>query len=231
MIDLHYWPTPNGHKITLFLEEAGLDYRIVPVDIGKGAQFDAGFLRIAPNNKMPAIVDHAPADGGEAISVFESGAILLYLAEKTGRFLPSDPRGRVQTLEWLFWQMAGLGPMTGQYGHFHVYAPEAVPYAKDRYAREALRLLEVLDRRLQQVEFLSGGQYGIADMAAYPWIDAYDSAPIDRSGLSALARWHEAIRARPATARAWARAKEANRREGPMSEEEKRILFGLPPKE
>lgn len=229
MIDLHYWPTPNGHKVTLFCEEAALEYRIVPVDIGKGAQFDPAFLRIAPNNRMPAIVDHAPADGGAPVSVFESGAILLYLAEKTGRFLPADLRGRTATLEWLFWQMAGLGPMTGQYGHFHVYAPQDVPYAKERYAREVQRLLGVLDRRLQEVDFLSGGEYGIADMAAYPWIDVYAKAPVDRSGFAALARWHDAIRARPATRRAYARAKEVDRDDGPMGEDEKRILFGPPP--
>ncbi len=230
MIDLYYWPTPNGHKITLFLEEARLDYRIVPVDIGKGAQFEADFLRIAPNNKMPAIVDHAPADGGAPLSVFESGAILVYLAEKTGRFLPGDLRGRTATLEWLFWQMAGLGPMTGQYGHFHVYAPEAVPYARERYAREAERLLGVLDRRLQEVEYLSGGRYGIADMACYPWIDVYDRAPIDRGGLAALARWHDAIRARPATERAYARTREVNPDAGkPMTDEQKRVLFGARP--
>src|SRR5688572_16935775 len=137
MIDLHYWPTPNGHKITLFLEEAGLPYRLLPVNIGSGEQFRPEFLAIAPNNRMPAIVDHAPADGGAPLSVFESGAILMYLAEKTGRFLPADLRGRTATLEWLFWQMGGLGPMTGQYGHFHVYAPESIDYAKQRYASEA----------------------------------------------------------------------------------------------
>ncbi|MDO5504939.1 MAG: glutathione S-transferase N-terminal domain-containing protein [Pseudoxanthomonas suwonensis] len=227
MIDLYYWPTPNGHKITLFLEEAGLEYRIVPVDIGKGAQFEAEFLAIAPNNKMPAIVDHAPADGGAPLSVFESGAILLYLAEKTGRFLPADLRGRTATLEWLFWQMAGLGPMTGQYGHFHVYAPQAVAYARERYANEVQRLLGVLDRRLQQVEFLSGGCYGIADMAIHPWIDVYDKAPIDRSGFAALARWHAAIAARPATQRAYQRAEGVNPDAGkPLDEHARRNLFG-----
>ena len=227
MIDLYYWPTPNGHKITLFLEEAGLDYRIKPVNIGTGAQFEAAYLRISPNNKMPAIVDRAPADGGEALSVFESGAILEYLADKTGRFIPKDVRGRTTTLEWLFWQMGGLGPMTGQYGHFHVYAPESIAYAKDRYAREVDRLLGVLDRRLQEVEYLSGGEYGIADMATYPWIDVYAAAPIDRSAYTAIARWHEAIRARPATERAYARGKTVNPQAGqPLSDEEKRVLFG-----
>jgi glutathione S-transferase len=148
MFDLHYWPTPNGHKITLMLEECGLDYRIVPVDIGSGAQFEPDFLKIAPNNRMPAIVDHAPADGGAPLSLFESGAILQYLAEKTGRFLPADLRGRYEVLQWLFWQMAGLGPMLGQNHHFNVYAPEKIPYAIERYVRETARLYGVLDRAL-----------------------------------------------------------------------------------
>ena len=230
MIDLHYWPTPNGHKIPLFLEEAGLPYTLHPVDIGKGAQFDADFLALSPNNKMPAIVDHQPADGGAPVSVFESGAILLYLAEKTGRFLPTDLRGRTTTLEWLFWQMAGLGPMTGQYGHFHVYAPETIDYAKTRYANEVQRLLGVLDRRLQQVEFLSGGTYGIADMACYPWIDVYDRPPVDRRAFAAIARWHDAIRARPATQRAYALAKQVSPDAGkPLSDEENQVLFGNRP--
>ncbi len=238
MIDFHYWPTPNGHKIALFLEESGLEYSVHPVDIGKGDQFRSEFLSISPNNKMPAIVDHAPADGGEAISVFESGAILLYLAHKTGRFLgvPAGAdeaaalRAHIRSHEWLFWQMAGLGPMTGQYGHFHVYAPEAVPYARERYAREVQRLLGVLDRRLQQADYLAGSEYGIADMAAYPWIDVYDRAPIDRDGFPAIARWHDAIRARPATQRAYALAARVNPDAGkPLSEQEKSVLFGAPP--
>ena len=149
MIELFYWPTPNGHKITLFLEEAGLDYTISRVDIGKGDQFKPDFLKIAPNNRMPAIIDHKPADGGAPISIFESGAILWYLAEKTGKFLPTDTRGKVAVSEWLFWQMAGLGPMTGQYGHFATYAPEKIPYAIDRYTRERQRLLGVLDKQLK----------------------------------------------------------------------------------
>src|SRR5690554_2088145 len=195
MIDLHYWPTPNGHKVTLFLEEAGLEYRIHPVDIGKGAQFEPDFLAISPNNKMPAIVDDAPADGGAPLSVFESGAILLYLAEKTGSFLPADVRGRIAALEWLFWQMAGLGPMTGQYGHFKVYAPEPVPYAIQRYTKEAGRLLSVLDGRLADRAFLAGDEYSIADMAAYPWINVYDTAPIDLLPFPELRRWQSVIAA------------------------------------
>lgn len=227
MIDLYYWSTPNGHKVTLFLEEAGLDYSLKPVDIGKGDQFTPEFLAFSPNNKMPAIIDSAPADGGAPISVFESGAILLYLADKTGKFIPRDPRGRVQALEWLFWQMGGLGPMTGQYGHFHVYAPADIAYAKDRYRNEALRLLSVLDRRLQDREFIAGDEYGIADMASYPWINPYAKAPLDLEPFANVRRWHAAIAARPATQRAYALAKQVNPDAGkPMSEEEKKILFG-----
>ncbi len=227
MIDLHYWPTPNGHKVTLFLEEAGLEYRIHPVDIGKGAQFEPAFLAISPNNKMPAIVDHAPADGGAPQSVFESGAILLYLAEKTGRFLPAEQRGRIEALEWLFWQMAGLGPMTGQYGHFNVYAPEKIPYAIERYTKEVQRLLGVLDKRLAGREFITGDDYTIADMAAYPWINVYDRAPLDMAPFPEVQRWQAAIAARPATQRAYALSKQVNPDAGkPMSDDEKAVLFG-----
>ena len=227
MIDLHYWPTPNGPKVTLMLEEAGLQYRVHGVDIGKGAQFEPAFLAISPNNKMPAIVDHAPADLGAPVSVFESGAILLYLAEKTGRFLPRDLRGRTATLEWLFWQMAGLGPMTGQYGHFNVYAPEKVPYAIERYTRETLRLLGVLERRLAGRAFIVGDEYTIADMAAYPWIDVYGSAPLDMEPFPEIRRWQATIAARPATQRAYALSKQVNPDAGkPMSDEEKAGLFG-----
>ena len=227
MIDLYYWPTPNGHKITLFLEESGLPYRIHPVDIGKGAQFEPGFLAISPNNKMPAIVDHAPADGGAPQSVFESGAILLYLAEKTGRFLPTDARGRIEALEWLFWQMAGLGPMTGQYGHFNVYAPEPIPYAIERYTKEVQRLLGVLDRRLAGRAFITGDDYTIADMAAFPWINAYERAPLDMAPFPEVRRWQAAIAARPATQRALALSTQVNPDAGkPMSDEQKAVLFG-----
>jgi GST-like protein len=227
MIEFHYWPTPNGHKVTLLLEEAAIEYAVKPVDIGKGAQFEPAYLAISPNNKMPAIVDTKPADGGAPISVFESGAILLYLAEKIGRFLPADPRARIQTLEWLFWQMGGLGPMTGQYGHFHVYAPEQIPYAKERYAKEAERLLGVLDTRLRGRAFIVDDEYTIADMAAYPWINAYDQAPIDMTPFPEVQRWHAAIAERPATRRAYALAKEVNPDAGkPMSEEERKLLFG-----
>ena len=227
MIDLHYWPTPNGHKITLFLEEAGLDYRVHPVNIGKGDQFKPEYLAFSPNNKMPAIVDHAPVDGGEPQTVFESGAILLYLAEKSGQFLSTEPRVRIETLEWLFWQMAGLGPMTGQYGHFNVYAPEKIPYAIERYTNEANRLLQVLDTHLKGRDFIAGDAYSIADMATYPWIGVYDKAPIDMTPYPEVQRWHAAIKARPATARAYAKSKEVNPDAGKaMSDEEKKLLFG-----
>ncbi len=226
MIDLHYWPTPNGHKITLFLEESGLSYRIVPVDIGRGEQFRPEFLAIAPNNRMPAIVDHAPQDGGEPVPVFESGAILLYLAEKTGTFLPQDLRGRVAALEWLFWQVGGLGPMAGQNHHFRNYAAEKLPYAIDRYVKETNRLYGVLDRRLADRPFLAGAAYSIADMAAYPWTKGWEGQGQNIDDFPNVKRWQEAIAARPATARAYARAEGVRRREQPMDEEAKRILFG-----
>jgi GST-like protein len=226
MIDLHYWTTPNGHKITLFLEEAGLAYNIKPVNIGKGDQFDPEFLKIAPNNRIPAIVDHAPADGGKPISVFESGAILLYLAGKTGKFIPKTLRGQVQCLEWVMWQMAGLGPMAGQNHHFANYAPEKIPYAIDRYVNETGRLYAVLDKRLAGRDFILGRRYTIADMAAYPWIIPQRQGQ-DLADFPNLARWHAAIRARPATKRAYDRAKEINptpRTE--ISSEERKLLFG-----
>ena len=225
MIDLYYWPTPNGHKVTLFLEEAGLPYTIRRVDIGKGEQFAPEFLAISPNNKMPAIVDHDPPGGGAPLSVFESGAILLYLARKTGKFIATDPRGMVTCLEWLFWQMGGLGPMTGQYGHFTVYAPEKIPYAIERYTREARRLLGVLDKRLHGREYICGNEYSIADMACYPWIDPYEKAPLDLTAYAEVRRWRETIRARPATARAYAQG-DFRERQTQMSEAERAILFG-----
>lgn len=220
MIELYYWPTPNGHKITLFLEEAGLPYRIVPVDIGAGDQFKPEFLAFSPNNRMPAIIDRAPADGGEPIGVFESGAILVYLAEKTGRFLPPDLRGRKAVLEWLFWQMGGLGPMSGQAGHFLNYAQEAIPYAQARYGNEVKRLYGVLDRQLARHAFVAGESYSIADMAIYPWAAIWERLQQDIAAFPALDRWLEIVKARPATARAYAlaerytsRADEETRRE------------------
>lgn len=225
MIDFHFWPTPNGYKVALFLEESGLAHKVKPVDIGKGEQFAPDYLKISPNNKMPAIVDRAPIDGGEPLSVFESGAILLYMAGKTGKFIPRAPRARMQAIEWLFWQMAGLGPMLGQYGHFNVYAPEPIPYAIERYTREAHRLLGVLDKRLEDREFIVDGGYGIADMACYPWIDPYKKAPLDLAPHPNLRRWRETIAQRPATQRAYAMGKRYERA-APMSDQERKILFG-----
>jgi GSH-dependent disulfide-bond oxidoreductase len=224
MIDLHYWPTPNGHKITIFLEETGLTYAIHPVNIGKGDQFKPEFLKISPNNRMPAIVDRAPADGGRPISVFESGAILVYLAEKVGRFLPADPRGKAHVLEWLFWQMGGLGPMLGQNHHFANYAPEKIPYAIDRYVKETNRLYGVLDHQLANGEFVAGA-YSIADMACYPWIVLYERQSQKLEDFPHLERWFQAMRARPAVIRAYEKAKEVRSSEG-MSEAAKKILFG-----
>jgi len=226
MIDVYYWTTPNGHKVTMFLEEAGIEYSLKPVNIGKGDQFDPDFLKISPNNKIPAIVDHEPADGKKPISVFESGAILLYLAGKTGKFIPADLRGQVECLEWVMWQMGGLGPMLGQNHHFAMYAPEKIPYAIERYTKETNRLYAVLDKRLSGRPFILGKQYSIADMAAYPWINP------DRQGQNIddfpnLKRWKAAIRARPATERAYARAKEVNPNAGGIrTEQERKILFG-----
>jgi GST-like protein len=232
MIELHYWPTPNGHKVTLLLEELAelgqpLAYRIVPVDIGKGAQFEPAFLAISPNNKMPAMLDTAPADGGAPVSVFESGAILLYLAEKSGQFLPRELRGRFEVLQWLFWQVGGLGPMTGQHGHFGVYAPERNAYGIARYTRESERLLGVLDRQLRGRDFIAGDDYSIADMACHPWISPYDKAPLDLSPFPEVRRWHAAIAARPAVKRAYALAGVVNPKAGqPLDEEERKVLFG-----
>lgn len=225
MIELFYWPTPNGHKVTMFLEETGTPYEIRPIDIGKGAQFAPDFLKIAPNNRMPAIVDHAPTDGGAPISVFESGAILLYLADKTGSFVPADIRGRVETLQWLFWQMGGLGPMAGQNHHFVQYAPERIPYAMKRYVDETNRLYGVLDKRLADRAFVAGEAYTIADMASYPWIVPWEKQGQNLDDFPNLKRWFEAIKARPATIRAYEKG-EAVRPSRPMSEDEKKILFG-----
>jgi GSH-dependent disulfide-bond oxidoreductase len=227
MIDLYYWTTPNGHKITMFLEETGLDYQIVPVDIGKGDQFNPEFLAISPNNRMPAIVDHAPADGGAPVSVFESGAILLYLADKIGRFVPKDLRGRIEVLQWLFWQMGGLGPMAGQNHHFSQYAPEKIPYAIERYVNETNRLYGVLNKRLADRAFVAGEDYTIADMASYPWTVSHEKQGQNLDDFPHLKRWFEAIKARPATVRAYEKAREVNPQfDAPMSEDAKKILFG-----
>jgi GST-like protein len=224
MIDLYYWTTPNGHKITMFLEEAGLPYRLIPVHIGAGEQFRPEFLAISPNNRIPAIVDQAPTDGGAPISLFESGAILLYLADKVGRFIPSDIRGRADVLQWLFWQMAGLGPMAGQNHHFGQYAPEKIPYAISRYVNETNRLYGVLNKRLADRPFVAG-EYSIADMACYPWIVPHERQGQKLEDFPHLQRWFLEIKARPATARAYDRAKEINTAPT-VSEEAKKILFG-----
>lgn len=224
MIDLYYWPTPNGHKVTIFLEETGLDYRIVPVNIGAGDQFKPEFLRIAPNNRMPAIVDTQPTDDGEPVSVFESGAILLYLAEKTGRFLPADLRERQTVLEWLFWQMGGLGPMAGQNHHFSQYAPEKISYAIDRYVKETNRLYGVLDRRLNGREYLAG-DYSIADMACYPWIVPYQRQQQRLEDFAHLKSWFERMAARPAVIRAYQKG-EPLMGQPTINEESRKILFG-----
>ncbi|TDU26638.1 GST-like protein [Panacagrimonas perspica] len=201
MIDLHYWPTPNGWKISIMLEECGLPYRMIPVNIARGEQFEPAFLAISPNNRMPAIVDHAPVGGGEALSVFESGAILIYLADKAGRFLSKEARQRTQTLEWLMWQMGGLGPMLGQNGHFLLYAPEKVPYAMERYAREARRLYGVLDTRLGVTGAFIAGGYSIADMACFPWIRTHKAQGIALADFPNLQRWYETMKSRDAVRR------------------------------
>ena len=224
MIELYYWTTPNGHKITMFLEETGLPYQIVPVNIGKGAQFDPAFLAIAPNNRIPAIVDHTPAGGGAPLALFESGAILLYLAEKTGQLLPKDLHRRFDVIQWLVWQMANLGPMAGQNHHFAGYAPEKLPYAIDRYVKETNRLYGVLNKRLSGREYLAG-DYSIADIASYPWVVPHERQGQDLGHFPHLKRWFEAIRGRPATVRAYEKAKSINT-ESTMSEEAKKVLFG-----
>jgi GST-like protein len=224
MIDLYYWTTPNGHKITIFLEEAELPYRISPVNIDAGDQFKPEFLAIAPNNRIPAIVDHAPVGGGAPVSVFESGAILVYLAEKTGQFLSSDLRGRVEALQWLFWQMGGLGPMAGQNHHFSQYAPEKIPYAINRYVNETNRLYGVLNRRLADRPFVAGASYTIADMAIYPWIVPYENQGQNLDDFPHLKRWFGEVAARPAVVRAYDLVKEINARPA-LTEEARKVLF------
>jgi GST-like protein len=224
MIDLYYWPTPNGHKITLFLEETAMPYNIIPVHIGKGEQFRPEFLAISPNNRMPAIVDHTPMERGAPISVFESGAILLYLAEKSEQFIARDLRGRAETLQWLFWQMGGLGPMAGQNHHFARYAPEKIPYAIERYVKETNRLYGVLNKRLADREFIAGA-YSIADMAAYPWVVPHEAQGQSLDDFPNLKRWFEAIKARPATVRAYERGNAINSNPT-VDEESRKILFG-----
>jgi GSH-dependent disulfide-bond oxidoreductase len=226
MIDLYYWTTPNGHKITIFLEETGQPYKIFPINIGKGEQFAKDFLAISPNNRIPAMIDHEPPGGGAPISVFESGEMLLYLAEKTGKFLSKDVRARTQTLEWLFWQMANLGPNSGQNNHFSNYATDKIPYAMDRYRNEVNRLYGVLDRRLEGRDYV-GGDYSIADMAIYPWIVPHERQHQNIADFPNIKRWLDAIFERPAVKRAYAKAKEVNPNPGGIrTAEERAILFG-----
>ena len=223
MLDVYYWGTPNGLKIKLFLEEAQLPYRIIPVDIGKGEQFKPEFLRISPNNRIPALLDNEPADGGPPLSLFESGAILLYLADKIGRFIPADVRGRAKVLEWLFWQVGGLGPMAGQNGHFNQYAPEKVPYAIERYTKETNRLYGVLDRQLAGRDYIAD-QYSIADMASYPWIVSHERHKQNLDEFPNLKRWFYRIRERPACQRAYVGVEMSYSRT--ISDEERKVLFG-----
>jgi len=224
MIDLYYWTTPNGHKITMFLEETGLPYRLIPVHIGKGEQFRPEFLKISPNNRIPAIVDHQPNSGGSPLSLFESGAILLYLAEKTGKFIPYHEKGRAEVLQWLFWQMAGLGPMAGQNHHFVQYAPQRIPYAIDRYVNETARLYAVLNKRLADREYVAG-EYSIADMAIYPWIVPHERQRQSLSQFPHIKRWFSQIASRPATQRAYEKGREINS-QPTVSDEARKFLFG-----
>ena len=227
MIEVYYWPTPNGHKITMYLEEADIPYEIKPVAIGKGEQFEPDFLAISPNNRMPAIVDTAPPDGGEPISVFESGAILLYLAQTTGKFRPDDLRERAEVLQWLMWQMGGLGPMCGQNHHFKTYAPEKLPYAIDRYVNETNRLYGVANKRLADRRFLTGENYSLADMASYPWVVPWERQGQNLDDFPHLKRWFEEIAERPATKRAYEWTQKVNPDgASPMDEEARKILFG-----
>ena len=224
MIDLYYWTTPNGHKITIFLEETGLPYTIKPINIGRGDQFDPAFLAISPNNRIPAIVDHEPADNGAPMSLFESGAILEYLAEKTHRLMPDDFRGRWECLQWLYWQMAGLGPFAGQNHHFRLYAAEKIPYAIDRYLRETGRLYAVLNKRLADRAFIVG-DYSIADIACYPWVQPERQGQ-DMTPFPHLARWKSVIAERPAVQRAYALAKTINVKPAVTDEASRAVLFG-----
>lgn len=223
MIDLYYWTTPNAHKITIFLEEAKLEYQILPVDIRTGEQFQAEFLKISPNNRIPAIVDRSPGQGSTPISVFESGAILLYLAEKTGKFLPTTLNDRTKVMEWLFWQVGGLGPMAGQNHHFGTYANEKIPYAIARYVNETNRLYGVLNRQLSDREFVTGS-YSIADMASYPWIVPHERQQQNLDDFPHLKRWYLTMQERPAVKKAYQIAEKY--KTPTITEDSKKILFG-----
>lgn len=227
MIDLLTAPTPNGWKISIMLEECGLPYRVQWIDIGKGEQFAPDFLAISPNNRIPAIVDHAPADGGEPVSVFETGAILLYLAEKSGQFLPVDLRGRKAVLEWLFWQVGGLGPMLGQHGHFKLYAPDRIAYATERYRNEALRLYGVLDRQLALHAHLAGADYSIADIACFPWVQTWKAQDIPLADFPHVQDWYARLKARPALRRGMDVGRQQINRRPQDDAETRRLLFGI----
>ena len=227
MIDLLTAPTPNGWKISIMLEECGLPYRVRWIDIGKGEQFAPDFLAISPNNRIPAIVDHAPADGGEPVSVFETGAILLYLAEKSGQFLPVDLRGRKAVLEWLFWQVGGLGPMLGQHGHFKLYAPDRIAYATERYRNEALRLYGVLDRQLALHAHIAGADYSIADMACFPWVQTWKAQDIPLADFPHVQDWYARLKARPALRRGMDVGRQQINRRPQDDAETRRLLFGI----
>jgi GST-like protein len=222
MIDLYYWPTPNGHKITIFLEETGLEYRVIPINIRKGEQFAPDFLKISPNNRMPAIIDQ-DGPGGKPFSLFESGAILLYLAEKTGKLMPTEMRARYTVIQWLMFQMASIGPMMGQAGHFRNAAPEKIPYAIDRYTNESRRLFSVMDQRLSEAAYLAG-DYSIADIATYPWVVGIRRDPDQLESRPNLKRWLDAIAQRPAVIRGVAVM--ADMPAQPLTEQERSILYG-----
>lgn len=225
MIDLYYWPTPNGWKISIMLEECGLPYRLVPVNIGKGEQFSADFLAVSPNNRMPAIVDHAPNDAGAPLAIFESGAIMVYLAEKTGRFLAIEMRQRYHTLQWLMWQMGGLGPMAGQNGHFLLYAPEKIPYAIERYGKEVDRLYGVLEAQLARTgAYVAGADYSIADMTIFPWVRTHKAQQVDLGNFPKVQRWYDALFERPALKRGLDLGKEL--RAPALTDEARKNLFG-----
>ena len=224
MIDLYTWPTPNGHKMHIMLEETGLEYRVIPVNIGKGDQFKPDFLAISPNNRMPAMVDH-DGPGGAPYSMFESGAMLIYLAEKTGKFMPTEPRARHTVLQWLMFQMGNIGPMMGQAHHFRHYAPEKLPYAVERYTKEAGRLYRVVEKRLSESRFLGGDEYSIADIAAFPWLRNPARKGQELADFPMLAAWFETIEARPAVA-AGLEILAEHRSSGTINAEARENLFG-----
>ncbi|MEM8696897.1 MAG: glutathione binding-like protein [Pseudomonadota bacterium] len=231
MIDLYFAPTPNGWKISIMLEECGLPYEVKWVNIGAGEQFEADFLKISPNNRIPAIVDHEPLGSGEPHAVFETGAILVYLAEKTGLFMPFDPVARSRVRQWLMWQMAGLGPMLGQHGHFKLYAPETLPYAIDRYRREAQRLYGVLDRQLAANEYVAGTDYSIADMACFPWVQTYKRQEIDLAQFPNVRRWYDQLKQREGLRRGMDLGRDRINRNPQHDPQAAKILLGIDVKE